>query len=87
MVTILKGYNQLQNVILTYNKLVKLVTVMLLARLSNDQQFLWQLSLLIPELLEFFLLKDVSALQSCVQSLVLQSCERHAVFQFKFAIV
>ena len=44
-------------------------------------------SLLILELLEFFLLKDVSALQSYVQSLVLQSCERHAVFQFKFAIV
>ena len=54
MVTILKGYNQLQNVILTYNKLVKLVTVMLFVILSNDQQLLWRLSQLIPELLEFF---------------------------------
>ena len=40
MVTILKGCNQLQNVILTYNKLVKLVTVMLFVSLSNDQQLL-----------------------------------------------
>ena len=31
--------------------------------------------------------KDVSAWQPSVHSLVLQSCEKHAVFQFKFAIV
>ena len=43
MVTILKGYNQLQKVILTYNKLVKIVTFMLLVRLTNDQQLLWRL--------------------------------------------
>ena len=43
MVTILKGYNQLQKVTLTYNKLVKIVTFMLLVRLTNDQQSLWRL--------------------------------------------
>ena len=38
MVTKLKGYNQLQtDVILTYNKLVKIVTFMLLVRLTNNQ--------------------------------------------------
>ena len=40
MVTILKGYNQLQKVILNYIKLVKIVTFMLLVRFTNDQQLL-----------------------------------------------
>ena len=43
MVTILKGYNQLQKVILTQNKLVKIVTFMLLVILTNDQQLLRRL--------------------------------------------
>ena len=43
MVTILKGYNQLQKVILTYNKLFNIVTFMLLVGLTNDQQLLWRL--------------------------------------------
>ena len=43
MVTILKGYNQLQKVILNYIKLVKIVTFMLLVRFTNDQQLLRRL--------------------------------------------
>ena len=40
MVTILKAYNQLQKVILTYNKLFKIITFRFLVRLTNDQQLL-----------------------------------------------
>ena len=36
MVTILRGYNQLQKVILTYNKLVKIVTFILLVSLKGQ---------------------------------------------------
>ena len=43
MVTILKGYNQLQKVILNNNKQVKIVTFMLLVRLTNDHQLLWRI--------------------------------------------
>ena len=38
MVTILKGHNQLQKVILTYNKLVKIITFMLSGTFSSDDE-------------------------------------------------